>query len=273
MVADAITKLLGQAGVVDNVPGVAGTLGADQVAKSVPDGHTILMGTSSLAIDVAGGRKTSYDLQRDLVPVALVADTQSVVVVPPSSPFQSLKELIEAAKAKPGELAYGTPGIGSPAHLFVELFCQMAGIKLLHVPYNRTQAINDLMGGRLAMMFATAPASLSHIRNKLVRALAVTGQNRLAALPDVSTVAQAGVQGYQAGQWLGVFAPSGTPAEIVQKLNVDITRFVETPEITKMLESRGLEPRTAGQKEFVGIVSDEIAKWGLVMRDAGVRLQ
>ncbi len=273
VVAEAIGRHLGQSGVVENEPGAAGTLGADQVARAAADGHVLLMGTSSLAIDVAGGRKTPYVLERDLAPVALVADTQSVVVVPPASPMQSLADLVAAAKAKPGELAYGTPGIGSPAHLFTELFCQTAGIKLLHVPYNRTPAINDLMGGRLAVMFATAPSSMNHIRNKLLRPLAVTGTKRLAGLSEVPTVAQAGLPGYQAGQWLGVFAPAATPAAVVQKLNVEISRAVATPAVAQSLEERALEPRTASTAEFARIVADEIAKWSAVMRNGGIRLE
>jgi tripartite-type tricarboxylate transporter receptor subunit TctC len=273
VVADAIGRSLGQPGMVENMPGAAGTLGADFVTKAQADGHVLLMGTSSLAIDVAGARKTSYDLVRDLTPVALVADTQSVVVVPPASPLQSIADLITAAKAKPGDLAYGTPGIGSPAHLFTELFCQMAGIKMLHVPYNRTPAVNDLMAGRLSVMFATAPASLSHIRNKLLRPLAVTGTHRLAALPDVPTVAQAGLPNYQAGQWLGVFAPAATPAPTVQKLHAEITRAVNSPAVSKALEDRALEPRTASSAEFRKIVGDEIAKWTTVMRSGGIHLE
>lgn len=273
VVADAISKNLGQAATVENLPGAAGTLGADQVARATADGHVLLMGTSSLAIDVAGARKTAYDLMRDLVPVALVADTQSVVVVPPTSPLQSIADLIAAARAKPGELAYGTPGIGSPAHLFTELFCQMAQIKLLHVPYNRTPAVNDLMAGRLAVMFATAPASSTHIRNKLLRPLAVTGAKRLAGLPDVPTVMQAGLPGYQAGQWLGVFAPAATPVATVQKLNAEITRAVSSPAVAQALEERALEPRTATSAEFARVLADEIAKWTTVMRSGGIKLE
>jgi len=273
VVADAIGKNLGQAAMVENVPGAAGTLGADQVAKATPDGHVLLMGTSSLAIDVAGARKTAYDLLRDLAPVALVADTQSVVVVPPASPLQSLADLIAAAKAQPGALAYGTPGMGSPAHLFTEQFCQLAQIKMLHVPYNRSPAINDLMGGRLQVMFATAPASLNHIRNKLLRPLAVTGAHRLAGLPDVPTVAEAGLPGYHAGQWLGVFAPSGTPPATVQKLNAEITRAVRSPAVVKALEDRALDPRTATPAEFGKVVAEEIARWTTVMRSGGIRLE
>jgi tripartite-type tricarboxylate transporter receptor subunit TctC len=273
VVAEAIGRGLGQGGVVENVPGAAGTLGADQVAKAAADGHVLLMGTSSLAIDVAGGRKTGYDLLRDLAPVALVADTQSIVVVPPASPFQTLPELLAAARARPGELAYGTPGIGSPAHLFTELFCQKAQIRMLHVPYNRSPAINDLLGGRLQVMLATAPSSINHVRNKLLRPLAVTGARRLAALPDVPTVAEAGLPGYQAGQWLGVFAPAATPPAVVQRLNEEITRAVGSPAVAKSLEDRALDPRTATPAEFARVLREEIATWTAVMRSAGIRLE
>lgn len=273
VVADALGKRWGHGAVVENMPGAAGTLGADHVAKAAADGHVLLMGTSSLAIDVAGGRQTAYDLRRDLTPVALVADTQSVVVVPPASPIHSVRDLVAAARAKPGELAYGTPGIGSPAHLFVELFCQTADVKLLHVPYNRSPALNDLMAGRLAVMFATAPASLGHIRNKLLRPLAVTGSQRLAALPDVPTVSESGLPGYQAGQWLGVFAPAATPEPVVQTLNEVLTASIRTPDVSSFLEKRALEPRTASVETFEKVVGNEIAKWTAVMRSAGVRLQ
>lgn len=273
VVADAIGKSLGHAGVVENVPGAAGTLGADQVVKAAADGHVLLMGTSSLAIDVAGARKTSYDVTRDLAPVALVADTHSIVVVPAASPYNSLAELLAAAKQKPGELAYGTPGIGSPAHLFTELLCQTAGIKLLHVPYNRSPAINDLMGGRLQVMLATAPSSLNHVRNKLLRPLAVTGGKRLAALPDVPTVAEAGVPGYQAGQWLGVFAPAATPPAAIDKLNAEIGRAVQSAAVSKSLEDRAMEPRTASPAEFKKVLGEEIAKWTGVMRTGNIRLE
>lgn len=272
VVADAIGKGLGQAGVVENVPGAAGTIGADQVSKATADGHVLLMGTSSLAIDVAGGRKTAYDVVKDFAPVALVANTQSIVVVPPASPLQTLADLVAAARARPGELAYGTPGIGSPGHLFTELFCQVAQIRMQHIPYNRSPAINDLMGGRLAVMFATAPSSLNHVRNKLLRPLAVTGDRRLAALPEVPTVAQAGVSGYQAGQWLGVFAPAETPVPVVQKLNAEITRAVTSAAVSRSLEDRAMEPRTGTPADFARALNEEIAKWTEVMRSGNIKL-
>ena len=273
VVAEALHAALGQAGVVENMPGAAGTIGADQVAKATPDGHTLLIGTSSLAIDVAGGRKTPYDLQRDLAPVALVADTRSIVLVQPAAPYQTLADLVAAAKAKPGELTYGTQGVGSPAHLFSELFCQAAGIKMLHVPYSRTRPAADLMAGRLSVMFATAPSSIGQAKGGSLRPLAVTGTRRLAALPDVPTVAEAGVPGYEAGQWVGVFAPAATPAPVRERLSQVIAGAVASPAVTSTLEERALEPRPAGAAAMRGIVIAEIGKWGAVMRTGGINLE
>jgi len=273
VVSEALTKSLGQSAVVENIPGAAGNLGADQVAKAVPDGHTLLMGTSSIAIDVAGARSLPFDPRKDLVPVALVADTSNIVIVPAASPFRSVGDLVAAAKAKPGELAFGTPGIGSPAHLFGELFAQTADVKLLHVPYSRTPAMNDLIGGRLALMFATIPAAMPQIKNGTVRPLAVTGAERFPALPDVPTVAEAGVRGYAAGQWLGVFAPGGTPAAIVQRLNDEITRAVKSPAVTRQLEERGMIPLVATPAGFERRFADDIRVWGEVIRSAGIKLE
>jgi tripartite-type tricarboxylate transporter receptor subunit TctC len=273
VVGEALQAALGQPGVVENMPGAAGTIGADQVAKAAADGHTLLVGTSSLAIDVAGGRKTPYELQRDLVPVALVADTHSIVLVPPGSPYRNLADLIAAARAKPGELTYGTQGVGSPAHLFSELFCQAAQIRMLHVPYSRTRPAADLIAGRLSVMFATAPSSIGQVKGAVLRPLAVTGARRLAALPEVPTVAQAGVPGYDAGQWVGVFAPAATPAAVVERLSQEITAAVGSAPVTRMLEERALEPRAAPSPAMRRIVAEEIDKWAAVMRTGGIKLE
>lgn len=273
IVGDALFRAFEQAAPIENIPGAAGTLGADQVAKAPADGHTLLMGTSSLAIDVGAGRKMPFDPLTDLVPVALVADTHSVVIVPPGSAIQSLAQLVAEAKARPGALSYGTPGIGSPAHLFVELFSQVTGIQMLHVPYGRTQAINDLLGGRLSVMFSTVPSALAHVRNKQVRPLAVTSSRRLAALPEVPTVAEAGVAGYEASQWLGVFAPAATPRDVVQRLNTELTRAVNSPAVAQTLLARGMEPRTATPEQFSRILAAEVQKWGQVIRTAKIKFE
>ncbi len=273
IVAEALSRSLGQSATVENVAGAAGTLGADQVAKAPPDGHTLLMGTSSIAIDVAGGRRMPFDPLRDLAPVALVADTPSIVVVPAASPHRTLAELLAAARARPGELNYGTPGVGSPAHLFSELLAQSAGVQLTHVPYGRSPAINDLIGGRLQLMVATGPVSLPQIKGGALRALAVTGRTRHPALPDVPTVAEAGVAGYEAGQWLGVFAPAATPKDIVARVAAEIGRAVGVPATAQLLQQRGLEPQPDGPDALARALAADIAKWGRVMRAANIRLE
>lgn len=273
IVGEALSKSLGQSVVVENVPGAAGNLGADQVARAVPDGHTLLMGTSSIAIDVAGGRKVPFDPYRDLVPVALVADTNNVIIVPATSSLKSVADVITEAKGKPGELSFGTPGIGSPAHLFSELFAQSAGVKMLHVPYSRTPAMNDLIGGRLSVMFATIPAAMPQLRNGTVRALAVTGAARFPTLPDVPTVAESGLPGYDAGQWVGVFAPGGTPADIVQRLNAEITKATKAPAVAQQLQDRGMIPLAATPAEFAKRFADDVRKWGVVIRASDIKLE
>jgi tripartite-type tricarboxylate transporter receptor subunit TctC len=273
VIGEALGRSLGQPVVVENLPGAAGTVGADRVAKSPPDGHVLLVGTSSLAIDAAAGRRTPYDLARDLVPVATIGDTHSIVVVPAASPFTTLGELLAEARRKPGELPYGTPGIGSPAHLFTELLAQKAGVRLLHVPYNRSPAINDLMGGRLATMVATVPIALGPVRNGLLRPLAVTGPRRLPALPDVPTVAEAGVAGYSAGQWLGLLAPAGTPAQAIERIAAETARAVASPEVAKALDDRGIEPRAVGPADFARLLADDVVTWREVVRAANIRLE
>jgi tripartite-type tricarboxylate transporter receptor subunit TctC len=271
VVGDALQKAFDHPTAVENLPGAAGTLGAAQVAKSAADGHTLLMGTSSLAIDVAGARAMPFDPTRDLAPIGLVADTHSVVIVPLSSPFKSISELIAAARAKPDAFSYGTPGIGSPAHLFSELFAQTAGIRLLHVPYGRAPVLNDLMGGRLDLMFATIPVALPPIRNAQVRPLAVTSPRRSPLLPDVPVVSD-GLPGYEASQWLGVFAPAATPQPIVQRLNMEISKAIGTPSVAHALQQRGLDAHASTPEEFKRVIAADIQKWAQVIRVGNIKL-
>lgn len=273
VIGDALQKALGQPAAVENVPGAAGKIGAAQVAKARPDGATLLFATSSLAIDVAAARPTSFDPLHDLAPVSRVAYAHSVVIVAPDSPLKSLADLVAAAKAAPGSLSYGTPGIGSPAHLFTEMFLRAAGLRLLHVPYGRNPAINDLMGGRLSLMFATIPVALPQIRNGTVRALAVTGARRFPGLPEVPTVAEAGVPGYEAGQWLGLFVPAGTPAEAIARLNAEVGRALNTPAVADALRARGLDPAASSAAAFAQLLAADVAAMREVIRAAGIRFE
>lgn len=270
--AESFTASLGQPTVVENIPGAAGTLGAAQVARSAPDGHTLLLGTSSIAIDVAGRRKMNLDPLRELAPVAMISDSFSVVVVQAGASWQTLGDLIEAARADPGRLTFGTPGIGSPAHLFSELLVQTAGVSMLHVPYGRSPAINDLLGGQLSLMVATVPVAIPHIRSGRLRALAVTGTRRLATLPDIPTVEQAGVTGYEASQWLGLFAPTGTPAPVIARLASEVNRALAQPTQARVLEQRGLDVRQGGPAELAQALNVDLEKWRRVIDRAGIRL-
>ena len=273
VLAEGLGKAWGTGATAENVPGAAGTLGADQVAKAAPDGHTLLMGTSSIALDVAGSRKTAYDPLKDLAPVTLLADSHSVIVVPAASAHRSLTELLAAAKARPGELSYGTPGVGSPAHLFSELLAQSAGVQMLHVPYGRSPAMTDLIGGRLSLMVATIPVALPQIRGGQLRALAVTGRQRFALLPEVPTAAEAGLAGYEAGQWLGVFAPAATPRDIVQRIAAESARLLAAPATVQALVQRGLEPRIGGPQDLAAALAADIRRWGQVMRTGQIKLE
>lgn len=271
-VAEGLFKHLGQPATVENVAGAAGTIGADLVAKAPANGYTLLVATSSLAIDVAGKRKTAYDPLKDFQPVSLLGDTDSIIVVAKDSPIHSLRALLDAAKARPNGLVYGTPGIGSPAHLFVEYLCQKAAIRALHVPYNRSPAINDLMGGRLDFMVATAAVASNHVKNGLLRPLAVTGRQRLQALPEIPTATQAGLPGYEATQWLGVFAPQGTPAAVVDSLNKAIASTVTDPAVASYLQRSLITPRHSTPAQLAAELEKEALKWTSVIQTAGIQL-
>ena len=273
VLAEPLTRTLGQPVVVENVAGAAGAIGSDQVAKAAPDGYTLLMGTSSLAIDAHAQKPLPYDAVRDFTTVALVATAQSVIVVNPASPIRSVRDLMAAARAKPGELTYGTPGIGSPANLFGEQFKQMAAVDILHVPYSKSPAINDLIGGRLSLMFATIPVALPQIRADKLRAIAVTGEHRFPTLPDVPTVSESGLPGYEAGQWLGLLAPAGTPAPIVERLNAEVNRALATDAVVRAFHERGMDTRAGTPDAFRQTLLAEVQKWGAVLRAGGIRLE
>jgi tripartite-type tricarboxylate transporter receptor subunit TctC len=194
------------------------------------------------------------------------------VVVPAASPFHTLAELIAQARARPGALDYGTPGVGSPAHLFTELFAQTAGLRLQHVPYGRMPAINDLLGGTLHLMVATIPVALPHVQGGRLRALAVTGRQRFGALPQVPTVAEAGLAGFEAGQFLAVFAPGPTPAGTIRRLADEIARAVGSPETGAQFAARGLVPLSGGPAELAQRLAAETRTWARVMKDGDIRL-
>jgi len=267
-------EVLKQQFVVENKAGAGGTIGADIVAKSAPDGYTLLMMSNTLTTNETLLANKPYALMRDLVAVAPVNSSDLVMVVSPSLNAKTLKELIALAKAEPGKLAYASAGPGTPYHLAGELFKTMTGTDLLHVPHkNSGEARNDVMGGHVQIMFDAVTAMKGNIDAGQVRALGTTGDKRSAVLPDVPTVSEAGVPGYETTIWLGLMAPKGTPKEIIDRLNSEITKIINKPEIREAWAKQGAVPMTMSPQEFDAFLRRDIDKWAKVIEQAGIKPQ
>lgn len=274
LVAQKLSEGWGQPVVVDNRPGAGGNIGADVVAKAQPGGYTVLFCSPSLAIARSAYRKLPYDALRDLEPVTQVSSRGNVLVVHPSLGVNSVKELIALAKAKPGQLSFGSGGgSGSSDHLVVELFNLMAGVSITHVPYKSgPQAQNDLLGGRIQVYFGGIPVNLPMIRAGKVKALGVSLARRSPLLPDVPTVAEAGVPGYEVNVWYGLFAPRGTPRAVVAKIAADLSRQLKVPEMQERLAGLGVDAAGTSPAEFKAMFTVEIEKWAKVVKAAGITL-
>jgi tripartite-type tricarboxylate transporter receptor subunit TctC len=260
--------------VVDNKPGAGGNIGIDAVAKSPPDGYTIGLGqTSNLAINPSLYAKLPYDPLKDLVPIVLVADAPLVLVVPANSPFKTVADVVAAAKKKPGDVTFGSPGNGTVAHLTGELFQMAAGVKFQHIPYKGSaQALTDLMGGQVQVYMSSIPTALSHIKGGKLRALAVTSPKRAPSLPDVPTIAEAGYKGFDANTWFGLVAPAGTPAPIVTKINAEVNRILKMPDVKEKFAAEGGGPIGGSSQEFAALLKSDYVKWGKVVKDSGAKL-
>lgn len=271
-VAQRLTENVGQTVVVDNRPGAAGSIGAALVAKALPDGYTILIVSSSFAINPGLYASLPFHPIKDFAPITLIAQAPFLLVVHPSLPAISVKEFIALAKTKGGEFNFGSGGNGSSGHLAGELFKHLAGITATHVPYKGAgPAMVDVLAGQIQYMFASIVSSLHHVRAGKLRTLAVTSVKRSAAVPEVPTVAQAGVPGYEATTWYGALAPAGTPSGIAHKLNIEIVKAVRAPEAQSRLAGDGAEPAGSTPAQFAKHLDTEITKWVKVIKDSGVR--
>jgi tripartite-type tricarboxylate transporter receptor subunit TctC len=263
----------GQPVVIDNVPGAGGSIGADKVAKAPADGYTLLMGhIGTLAVNPSLYPNLPYDPVKSFAPVAWVARVPNVLVVHPSVPARNARELVALAKAKPGQLAYGSGGNGSAANLATEYFKLRTETSLLHIPYRGTApAVTDLIGGQIQVLFTGAPAVLGQIRNGQLRALAVSSPRRLDALPEVPTVAESGYKDFEADQWYGVVAPAGTPPAVIAKLNAQINQSLNTPALKARLNSEGAVATPATPEVFGAQIAREIARWKPVIQSGRVK--
>ncbi len=267
LLSPGLTELLGQQVVIDNRGGGNTIIGSELVAKAVPDGHTLLMIAAGHAINPALYPKLPYDTARDFVPVVLIGDGAYVLVAHPSSGVSSVPELIAAAKAKPGQVAYASSSIGNFTHLAAELFSAMAGVKMLHVPYKGGgPAMLDLLAGRVAVFFSTVAVARPHIQSGRIKALGVTTPKRSVALPDVPTIAEAGLPGYAASGWYGLVVPAGTPKAAIEKINGAVRTVTRPADMKEKLAGVGVEAADATAAQFGELITADMAKWDKIVR-------
>jgi tripartite-type tricarboxylate transporter receptor subunit TctC len=264
----------GQPAIVDNKPGANTVIGTDAVAKAAPDGHTLLVVAFPFAVTPSLIKNLPYDTLRDFAPVALCAQSPNILVANPELPVKSVADLIALAKAKPDGLSYASTGNGSSNHISMELFKSLAGVKLVHVPYKGSApAVVDLLSGQVQVMFDNAPNVMPQVRAGKLRALAQSGATRSPVAPDLPTVAEAGVPGYEVTVWFGLVAPAGTPREIVSKLNAEVLKILALPDVRERFLALGVEPAGSTPEEFARYIRVQMDKWAKVVRDAGVKAE
>ena len=274
LIANKLTERLKWVVVVDNKPGAGGNIGVDAAAKSPPDGYTIVIGqTSNLTISPSLYKKLPYDPQKDLTPIVLVADSALALVVPAQSPYKTVKEIVSAAEKKPGDISLGFPGNGTVAHLTSVMFQSASGTKFQNVPYKgAAQALTDLMGSSIESYMSSATTIVGHVKGGKLRALAVTGKNRIEALPDVPTIEESGYPGFDAVTWFGLLAPAGTPAAIVERINAEVNKILVLPEVKEKIAAEGGGPIGGSSEDFARLLTKETPKWAKLVKESGAKI-
>ncbi|MEK7875755.1 MAG: tripartite tricarboxylate transporter substrate binding protein [Pseudomonadota bacterium] len=273
-IAPKLTERWGQQVVVDNRPGAGQMIGIELVAKAAPDGYTLVITATPLALNTVLYKKVPYDPVRDFAPISQVAAMPNMIVTHPSLPARNIRELIALAKARPGELVYASSGMGTGPHLSMELFLSMAAVKMGHVPYKGTNpGMIDTIAGQVPVLMSTLLPPLPHIKTGRLRPLGVTGTTRVVSLPDVPTVAESGVPGYEVVGWYGMAAPAHTPREVITKLHREIANILKSPDVREKLAADGAEPVGSTPEQFAAFIRSEIDKWGKVVKSAGIRVE
>lgn len=274
IVAQKLVEPLGQQIVVDNRAGAGGVVGTEFAAKSAPDGYTLIMATNATFAIAAALRALPYDPVKDFAPIGLVGVSPYIVLVNPSVPVKTVKELVALAKARPGQLEFGSGGVGTPGHLAGEMLKTMTGIRMTHVPYRAgSQALTDLLGGHIAVTFSTTITSTQLIKSGRVRALAVTTSKRLPAFPAIPTVAESGVPGYEFVLWLGLAAPAGTPDAVILLLNSTLTKLLQTQDLRELLAVQSVEPTSSTPRELADKIKRDLVIYAKLVKDSGARAE
>jgi len=273
LISQVLNAAWGVPVLVENRPGAGGNLGTDVVAKSRPDGYTLLMTINSHAINASLYSKLPYDPIKDFVPVTLVATSPNVLVVPPTLPVKDVKQLIDLARSRPGELTFASAGPGSGAHLAGELFKTMAGVNMIHVPYKGAgMLIGELVGGQVSMSFVALPVAHPHMQMGKLRALAVTSANRSTIVPTIPSVAESGLRGFEVVSWFGTLVPAGTPSEVVTKLNAEIAKSLHIPDVRGKMSGLGLELHGSSAEEFGNFIKADWIKWDKLISSLNIRI-
>ena len=271
ILAQELPRTLGQPVIVENKPGGGTVIGTEMAAKTPPDGYTLFVAALPFAV-IQSLYKTPFDVTRDFAPITLAGVSDNMLVAHPAFPVNSVQDLIKLAKAKPGSINYGSSGAGTSVHLSMELFKSMTGTQMTHIAYKGSApVVTDLIGGQVDVMFDNIPNVIQHVRAGRMKALAVSGAKRVASAPDVPTVIESGVPGYDVSVWFGVLAPAGTPRDIVMRLNSDIVRIIATPDVTDKFLKQGVEPRTGTPEQFGDLLKSEVPRWAKVIKDAGIK--